>query len=78
MPNTTESRKVRREDMKSNQKYSPKYWMGHYKQNDDVMLFSASKNREECCKLMEEAYGEDWFLDEDFDVILVEINQVLK
>lgn len=64
--------------MKSDQKYSPKYWMDHHKQNDDVMLFSASKSREECCNLMEEAYEEDWFLDEDFDVILVEINQVLK
>ena len=63
--------------MKEGQKYSPKYWVGHHKQNDDVMLFSASKSWEDCVKLMEEAYGEDWFLDYDFDVILVEIRQIL-
>ena len=62
--------------MKNEAGFTPKYWMGHHKQNDDVMLFSASKNKQDCCKLMEEAYGEDWFLDEDFEVILVEIKQV--
>lgn len=63
--------------MKEGQEYSPRYWMGHHKQSDDVMLFSASKSREDCLKLMEEAYGEDWFLDDDFDVILVEIRQIV-
>lgn len=62
--------------MKQDQKFTPKYWMGHHKQTDDVMLFSASKNRLDCCKLLDEAYGEDWFMDENFEVILVEINQV--
>lgn len=62
--------------MKEGQEHSPRYWMGHHKQNEDLMLFSASKNREDCVKWMEEAYGEDWFLDDDFDIILVEIKQV--
>jgi hypothetical protein len=62
--------------MKEGQGLSPKYWMGHHKQTDGVMLFSASKNRLDCCKLLDEAYGEDWFMDEDFEVILVEINKV--
>jgi len=50
--------------------------MGHHKQNDDVMLFSAHKSKQGCCELLEEAYGEDWFLDDNFEVILVEIKQV--
>lgn len=62
--------------MKQGQGLSPKYWIGHHKQNDDVMLFSAHKSKQGCCKLLEEAYGEDWFLDDDFEVILVEINMV--
>lgn len=62
--------------MKQGQGLSPKYWMGHHKQTDDVMLFSASKNRLDCCKLLDEAYGEDWFMDENFEVILVEIKMV--
>lgn len=62
--------------MKEGQGLSPKYWIGHHKQNYDVMLFSASKSKLECCALMESAYGEDWFLDEDLEVILVEINMV--
>lgn len=62
--------------MQKGQGFTPKYWMGHHKQTDDVMLFSASKNRRDTVKLMEEAYGEDWFLDENFEIILVEINMV--
>jgi len=62
--------------MKQGKGLPPKYWMGHHKQNDDVMLFSANKSKQGCCELMDEAYGEDWFLDEDFEVILVEINMV--
>lgn len=63
--------------MTNDQQFTPKYWMGHHKQNDDVMLFSAHKNRRETIKLMEEAYGEDWFMDENFEIILVEIKKVL-
>lgn len=62
--------------MKSDKGFTPKYWMGHHKQNDDVMLFTASKTRDNTCALMDEAYGEDWFMDDDFEVILVEIKQV--
>lgn len=57
--------------------YSTNYWMGHHKQCNDVMLFSAHKNRDETIKLMEEAYGEDWFMDENFEIILVEIRKVM-
>lgn len=57
--------------------YSTNYWMGHHKQSNDVMLFSAHKNRRETIKLMEEAYGEDWFMDDNFEIILVEIKKVM-
>lgn len=62
--------------MKEGEGFSPKYWVGHHKENFDVMLFSASKSREETLAMMECAYGEDWFLDENFEVILIEIKKV--
>lgn len=63
--------------MKDGQGLNPRYWMGHHKESDDVMLFSASKRRYDAAILMEEAYGEDWFMDENFDIILVEIKKVM-
>lgn len=57
--------------------YSTNYWIGHHKQRNDVMLFSAHKDRRETVKRMEDAYGEDWFMDENFEVILVEVRKVL-
>ena len=62
--------------MKTDQKFTPKYWVGHHKQDDDVLLQTANKSRLACCELMESFYGEDWFMDENFDVILVEIRVV--
>lgn len=62
--------------MKADPQYSPKYWVGHHKQNDDIAVFSMSKSREGAVKEMELAYGEDWFLDDDLEVILIEIKQV--
>lgn len=64
--------------MKTDQKYSPKYWVGHHKGNEDVMLHTASKTRADTVSIMEETYGEDWFLDEDFDIILIEILEVKR
>lgn len=62
--------------MKDGNGFTPKYWIGHHKENDGVMLFSAAKNKAETCQLMEEAYGEDWFLDDNFEVTLVEIRKI--
>ncbi|MND81462.1 hypothetical protein D3C76_324340 [compost metagenome] len=61
--------------MKPNQ-MSPKYWVGHHKENDDIMVFSMSKSRDGCAKELENAYGEDWFMDDNFEIILIEIKQV--
>lgn len=63
--------------MKINQEYSPKYWVGHHKQTTDVLLHTASKTRHDVCRSMEAMYGEDWFLDDDFEVILIELKQVI-
>lgn len=63
--------------MLKGQEFTPKYWIGHHKLTDDVMLFSAHKTRSETAKLMDQAYGEDWFMDENFEIILVEINRVI-
>lgn len=62
--------------MKDEQGFSPKYWVGHHKQTDDIMVFSMSKNKQDTCRELEIAYGEDWFMDENFEVILIEIKQV--
>jgi len=62
--------------MKADQKYTPKYWVGHNKAGDDVYLFTADKTRDVTLKAMEDIFGEDWFMDENFEVILVEIKMV--
>lgn len=61
--------------MNSEQKYTPKYWVGHSTKMDEVFIVTASKNKDYSCKLMEDLFGEDWFLDETFEVILIEIKQ---
>lgn len=59
--------------MNSEQKLTPKYWVGHNKATDDVFIGTATKSKDYTIGLMESFFGEDWFLDEDFEVILVEI-----
>lgn len=59
--------------MKLDQKFTPKYWVGHHKQNDDIMVFSMAKSRDACVRELEQAYGEDWFIDDNIEVILIEI-----
>lgn len=57
-------------------KYSPKYWVGHSKVEQDVFLETATKGRATTVALMEERFGEDWFIDENLEVILVEVLKV--
>ena len=59
--------------MNTQQEYTPKYWVGHIKTEDDVILDTASKSRHEACRKMEEIYGDDWFMDELFGVDLLEL-----
>lgn len=63
--------------MKSGQGLSPKYWVGHHKENDDIMVFSMSKSRDGAVTELESAYGEDWFMDDNIEIILIEINRVV-
>jgi hypothetical protein len=62
--------------MNDNQKLTPKYWVGHSKKTDDVFLMTAAKQNSEAAKNMEQMFGEDWFMDENFDIILIEIKEV--
>lgn len=57
-------------------KYSPKYWVGHHKLEQDVFLETATKGMSTTVALMEERFGEDWFLDENLEVILIEVLKV--
>lgn len=62
--------------MNKDQKLTPKYWVGHNTEKDDVFLWTADKNRGAACQYMVDAFGEVWFLDETFEVSLVEIKLV--
>lgn len=64
--------------MKADQKLTPKYWVGHHKKSDDVFTNTLCKDYNDTLKQMEDIFGEDWFLDEDFDIILIEIKEVKK
>ena len=58
-------------------KYTPKYWVGHNKSEPDVhFMYTASKSRDGAVMGMEHLFGEDWFFDEDLEVILIEIKKV--
>lgn len=61
--------------MRESQKLSPKYWICHNCKSDDVFLESASKDRRDCVKYFEDHYGEDWFLDDDFQINLFSIEK---
>jgi hypothetical protein len=63
--------------MNEAQKYTPKYWVGHNKETDDVFITTASKNKGDVYLHMEATFGEDFYLDDNFEVILIEIKQVI-
>lgn len=62
--------------MKYDQKYSPKWWVGHHKKQEDVFMSTVNKSKSDTVQEMEFIFGEDWFIDEDLEVILVEIKMV--
>lgn len=62
--------------MNKNQKQTPKYWIGHDKRTDDVFLNTARKDRDSCVVDMKRCFGEDCFMDDNFEVILIEIKEV--
>lgn len=60
------------------QKLTPKYWVGHRNTDEDVFLDTASKTFSVSVQKMEELFGEDWFMDEGLEVILVEVASVKR
>lgn len=76
--------------MKGMQKYSPKYWVVHDKESDDVFINTASKNKKDSMDIFIddnswdrwETYLEDDELinmfhnDNDLEIILIEISKV--
>lgn len=74
--------------MKSDQKHSPKYWVVHDKQTDDIFLSSAHKWKqrsidlflEQMSKMFTNSSYDDLYEafenDEDYECILVEIKKV--
>jgi len=60
--------------MNNDQKLTPKYWVAHDKNSDDVFLKTASKDREEVQESLFNFLSGDW--DEEtsqFGIILIEI-----
>lgn len=62
--------------MKYDQKYSPKWWVGHSKEQEGIIVCTMSKTRSEAVNEMEFLFGEDWHENEALEVILVEIKMV--
>lgn len=61
--------------MKKDQKFTPKYWVGHSKTSSDVFLETAEKSKEDSEITMGNLFGDNW--EEKYEVILIEIKIVL-
>ena len=62
--------------MNANQKFTPKYWIGHDSLKEDVFLNTANKYLEVTARLMAIKFGDDW-RDSDFlEVSLFEVKFV--
>ena len=61
--------------MKQDQKFTPKYWVLHDKTTDDVFTDSMRKSRADVCSYAEKLLAEDWFMDDNLEIILVEIKK---
>lgn len=62
--------------MNTEQKLTPKYWVGHDKNTDDVFITTARKSWFECDEAMAELFDDNWLNREELSIILVEIKQV--
>lgn len=63
--------------MKSDQMFTPKYWVLHNKSEDDVYLQTASKTYDDCCTFADAMCGEEWWDNDNLEVILVEIRMLV-
>ncbi len=62
--------------MNDNQKLSPKYWVGHNKATDDVFIETANKTYGWVLDKMELKFGDDFYENQNLEIILVEIKKV--
>lgn len=61
--------------MKANQSYTPKYWMCHNRNTDDVLVDTAAKSRDGSIRRYIQKYGKHPY-DDGFDCDLVQIKIV--
>lgn len=61
--------------MNDHQKMSPKYWVGHNKATDDVFIETAEKSYEWALDKMVGMFGNEFYDNENLEIILVEIKQ---
>lgn len=62
--------------MNNNQKLSPKYWVGHSKKTDDVFIETIDKSHSRVLDNMDLMFGDSWYGDDNYEVILIEIKEV--
>ncbi len=62
--------------MNTEQEFTPKYWVGHNPEKDDVYLDTASKSWDDADKKMRLLFGEDYQYETVYKVSLVEIRLV--
>ena len=60
--------------MKIDQEFTPKYWVGHNTESDDVYLPTASKNRATAEHNMAEKVYIDWVDEDYYEIILISID----
>lgn len=61
--------------MKNDQKFTPKYWVGHSKNSDDVVIATARKNYYDAEKELISLVGED-YENEGYEIKCVEVRLV--
>ena len=59
--------------MRSNQKFTPKYWVGHRKDSDEILIVTMYKSRRDTWDAMTNLLGEDWEHTDKYYINLVEV-----
>lgn len=62
--------------MKRDQKNTPKYWVIHDTETDDILSNTMSKSVAETCKLMQYWHNTDWEDNQKYEMILVEVKPI--
>ena len=61
--------------MKARQRFTPKYWVGHIVDSDDIMKHTMHKTKFKAERMVGEIY-EGWEGDPNIEVILIEVKMV--